>query len=79
MSHVAELPRPVPCLFCDQPYVGAICPICKEERPTYTALKRMTAKSHHGVAPLRDPQFCRYFTKALCDCGGRGLCIGEAA
>jgi hypothetical protein len=47
--NVLDFPRPQPCHHCDQPYVGAICPICKEERPAYTALKRITAKAHHGV------------------------------
>lgn len=32
-------PMPQPCHACEHKYAGAVCPICKEERPAYTALK----------------------------------------
>ena len=33
-------PIPQPCHACTRPYAGIVCPICKEERPAYTALKK---------------------------------------
>lgn len=35
-------PAPIPqaCHQCGHHYAGAICPVCKEERPAYTALKK---------------------------------------
>lgn len=33
--------KPVACHSCTHLYFGAVCPICKEERPAYTALKSM--------------------------------------
>jgi len=35
-------PEPQPCHACDAKFAGSHCPICGEERPAYTALKRMT-------------------------------------
>jgi hypothetical protein len=78
MNNVAQFPRPQPCHHCDQPYAGAVCPICKEERPAFTALKRITAKAHHGVAPLREASRCHYFPDSICGCGGRGTCLPAA-
>lgn len=34
-------PKRIACHACDHPYAGAVCPLCKEERPVYTALKRL--------------------------------------
>lgn len=34
-----ERPIPQPCHQCGHAYAGCICPLCKEERPAYTALK----------------------------------------
>jgi hypothetical protein len=36
-------PIPQPCHECSTLFAGCVCPICKEERPAYTALKRMAA------------------------------------
>lgn len=36
-------PKPQACHNCQHYYVGCSCPICKEERPAYTALKRRAA------------------------------------
>lgn len=33
----------VPCHACDHPYAGCICPLCREERLAYTALKKASA------------------------------------
>lgn len=71
-------PMPVSCHNCEHKFAGAVCPVCKEERPAYTALKRITAKTHRGVQPLRDPKACKYDHKTLCGCEGRGHCL-EAA
>lgn len=38
-----DLPQPQACHQCTHLYVGAVCPVCKTERPAYTALKNMTA------------------------------------
>jgi hypothetical protein len=76
VNNVAEFPRPQACHHCDQPYVGAICPICKEERPAYTALKAMSAKP--GVQPVSVLPACRYYPKALCNCELRGTCLDAA-
>lgn len=35
-------PKPQACHECGHAYVGAVCPICKEERPAYAALKKIT-------------------------------------
>jgi hypothetical protein len=53
-----------------------MCPICKEERPAYTALKAMSAKP--GVQPVSVLPACRYYPKALCDCELRGTCLDAA-
>lgn len=75
---IAARPMPVACHACENKFAGAVCPICKTERAAYTALKRITAKAHHGVAPLRDPQACQYDPKTICGCNHRGFCL-EAA
>lgn len=36
-----QLPQPQPCHNCSHSYAGAICPICKEERPSYSMLKKL--------------------------------------
>lgn len=72
MSAVVFFPKPQACHHCEHKYVGAVCPICKTERPAYAALKRITAAAHHGVSALRDPKSCRYFPESICGCGGRG-------
>lgn len=38
-------PVPQPCHNCEHPYAGIACPLCKEERPAYTALKKITAQA----------------------------------
>lgn len=38
------LPQPVACHHCTHLYAGAVCPICKEERPAYTALKKLSER-----------------------------------
>jgi hypothetical protein len=78
MSRVAQFPIPQSCHACDNKFAGSVCPLCKTERPTYTAMKRITARAHHGVQPLRNPNACRYFTNAICGCGGRGTCLDVA-
>jgi hypothetical protein len=80
VSAVLKAVPPVPqkCHACENVFAGAVCPICKAERPAYTAMKRITALAHHGVQPLRDPKFCRYFPAQICGCGGTGNCL-EAA
>lgn len=37
-------PPSIPCHNCGLPYAGAVCHVCKEERPAYTALKNMSRK-----------------------------------
>lgn len=39
-----DAPKPQACTFCDNVFAGAVCNLCKEERPSYTALKSMSAK-----------------------------------
>lgn len=66
-----DLPQPVPCHSCTHPYLGAVCPICKEERPTYTALKAMS-----GVQGLKahekpyDDETARTLDSAVVMLGG---------
>lgn len=38
-------PVPQPCHACTHSYAGISCPICKEERPAYTALKNIQRKA----------------------------------
>lgn len=73
-------PQAVPCHNCTHPYAGAVCPLCKEERPAYTALKNMERSAPPtGVQPIASPlPACKYEPKALCDCQGRGLCLDVA-
>ena len=71
-------PEPQACHSCGHKYVGAICNVCKEERPAYTALKRMSQRKREGVQPVSEPQACRYYPKSICGCEGRGTCL-EAA
>ncbi|TAK84333.1 MAG: hypothetical protein EPO20_14690 [Betaproteobacteria bacterium] len=68
------IPLPQPCHACGHKFAGAVCPICKEERPAYIALKAVSRKQ---ASPANYPP-CRYFPKSLCGCGERGLCL-EAA
>lgn len=35
-------PKPQPCHNCDRPYAGISCPFCREPRPAYLALKKLT-------------------------------------
>lgn len=65
-----SFPLEVPCHACTHKYAGAVCPICKEERPVYTALK--AAKKPVLPEPLPP---CRYSPAALCGCGSRGECL----
>lgn len=37
-------PIPQPCHECGHPYAGIVCPLCKEVRPSYIALKNLQAK-----------------------------------
>lgn len=80
MSRVAQFPRPQKCSVngCENVFTGSVCNLCKEERPAFTALKRITAKAHHGVPALRDPQACKYFPKSICGCDGRYTCLESA-
>ena len=71
-------PIPQACHNCGHQYAGAVCNVCKEERPAYTMLKRATQRASIGAQPLRDPQACPYFPKSICGCKGRGTCL-EAA
>jgi hypothetical protein len=48
----SNAPIPQPCHVCEHPYAGTVCPICKEERPAYTAVKKMTEK-HESLDLLR--------------------------
>lgn len=34
-------PKPQACHNCEHPYAGVACPICKEERPAYQALRKI--------------------------------------
>lgn len=63
-------PEPQPCHACETKYAGAVCPICKTERPAYTALKAMSAR-----LPLTE---CSYYHGQPCNCGGRGACLPAA-
>lgn len=38
-------PKRVACHACDHPYAGSHCPLCKEERPAYTALKNISRRN----------------------------------
>jgi hypothetical protein len=79
VSNVAQFPKPVKCSNCEHAFVGTVCPLCKEERPSYTALKNITARARAGVQPITKPlPPCRYRLAALCDCGLRGLCLEPA-
>jgi hypothetical protein len=71
-------PEPVKCHACEHRYVGAVCPICKAERPAYTALKAESQRARPLATPLRNPQACRYFPKSICGCDQRGLCLEPA-
>lgn len=76
-----EGPRPTRCGNCGRVAAEAICSLCKTERPALTALKSIakTASACFGVRPVTEPlPPCRYEPKALCDCGGRGLCLPAA-
>lgn len=56
---------------CRTKFAGSHCPLCKEPRSSYTALTKILAQPR-----LPDPlPACRYFSKALCACGGAGLCV----
>lgn len=68
-------PQPVPCGNCQHPYAGTVCPLCKEERPAYTLLKRITAAQRARSAPFAA---CRYYPGEACGCGQRGACIPAA-
>lgn len=37
-------PKRVPCHNCDHPYAGSHCPLCKTERPAYTAIKNISRR-----------------------------------
>lgn len=68
-------PAPQACHNCNAMYAGIACPICKEERPAYAALKRITARENEQRAPYPP---CRYQPASLCSCGQRGLCLEPA-
>jgi hypothetical protein len=76
--NLLAFPKPQPCHACEHKFVGAVCPTCKTERPSFTALKNMTAREHRGVQPVRSPAACKYYPDSLCGCGQRGTCL-EAA
>lgn len=66
----ASRPVPVECGACRAPYVGTACPLCKDERPAYTLLKKLTAALR--AQPLLP---CTYYPGEACGCGQRGECI----
>lgn len=39
---MTDRPIPQPCHQCGHPYAGTVCPLCKEERPAWTAIKNLT-------------------------------------
>jgi hypothetical protein len=65
-------PSPQACHNCGHAYAGAVCPICKEDRPAYTALKALSAKLRAAL-----PE-CRYYPDRNCECGARGECLPVA-
>lgn len=69
----ASRATPVPCDACQAPYTGTTCPLCRQERPAYTLLKRITAQLR--AQPL---QVCPYYPSEACGCGQRGACIPAA-
>ena len=69
MTQAAPIPQP--CHACGHHYAGAVCPICKTDRPAFTAIKAMSARA---AAPAALPP-CRYEPKALCGCDLRGECL----
>jgi len=87
-------PLPQSCHACEHKYAGAVCPICKTERPAYTALKNITESNAAGQVSPKTPVAgngaacppsaqaalveCRYYHGQPCDCGGRGVCIPAA-
>lgn len=78
MSNVAQFPKPVKCHNCEHSFVGTVCALCGAERPSYTALKNITARIRAGAQPVGALPACRYFPKSLCDCGLRGQCLPAA-
>lgn len=40
---IAPLPKPQACHQCEHKFIGTQCPICKTERPTFTAMKKISA------------------------------------
>jgi hypothetical protein len=42
--NLLAFPKPQPCHACEHKFVGAVCPTCKTERPSFTALKNITSK-----------------------------------
>jgi hypothetical protein len=53
VSKTTQLPPvPQPCHKCEAVYAGSHCPLCKEERPAFTALKNITAQQHKPVVDL---------------------------
>jgi len=73
-----KFPEPQPCHACGCKFARAVCPLCKEERPLYTALKKQTARER-GVQPIKELPACLHNPKALCDCGLMGNCLPDAA
>lgn len=73
----AGAPLAYPCFSCGHVYAGSHCPVCKEEHPTFTALKRITSRLSWPVPSTTYPP-CRYAPRALCACGGAGLCLETA-
>ena len=78
MNAVAKPPQPQPCHNCGMPYAGIACPICKEERPAYTAVKAMSAKARTGAQPITNAVPCRYYPESICGCRGIGTCLDVA-
>ena len=70
-------PIPQPCHHCGTHHAEAICPACREERPAFSALKRITGRASWPTGLTPYPT-CRYFPSALCGCEERGICL-EAA
>lgn len=69
------VPEPQPCHACEAKYAGAVCPICKTERPAFTALKRITEERTRTPEQLAE---CRYYHGQPCNCDGRGVCLPAA-
>lgn len=74
-GYASVTPVPFPCHSCGHQYAGTSCPVCKVDRPAFTALKRITAAAAAPAAQVAPLPPCRYEPRALCGCGLAGLCL----